>query len=75
MSKLVDQAVEALRGLPPASREELARLVLRLAANEDAPEGIEPVHLAAVLEGLAQMQRGEFASEAAVAGAFRRFGS
>ena len=74
MSKLVDQAIDAMRGLQPAPREELARLVLRLAANEDEPEVIDPAHLPAVLEGLAQAKSSEFASEADVAMAFQRFG-
>ena len=41
--------------------------------NEDEPEEIEPAHLAAVLEGLAQVLRGEFATDDEVEAAFGRF--
>ena len=37
------------------------------------PEDIGPVHLPALLEGLAQARRREFASDADVEAAFRRF--
>ena len=73
MSKLVDDAVAAIRKLPADTQEELARLVLRLAAGDEEPEPIDPAHLPAVLEGLAQAKRGELASEAEVEAAFRRF--
>jgi len=37
------------------------------------PEPVDPAHLPAVLEGLAQAKRREFASDAEVEAAFRRF--
>ena len=36
-------------------------------------EAIDPAHLAAIREGLAQLSRGEFASDAEVEAAFRCF--
>jgi len=47
--------------------------MLRLAENEEGSETIDPADLEAVLEGLAQANRGEFASDADVEAAFRRF--
>ena len=44
-----------------------------LARSEREPEEIEPAHLADVLESLAQAKRGEFATDAEVEAAFRRF--
>jgi predicted transcriptional regulator len=41
--------------------------------NEEEPEEIDPAHLPAVLEGLAQATRGEFATEKEVEAIFRRF--
>lgn len=73
-TSIVEEAVTAIRNLPEAEREELARLVLRLTGVEDEPEPIDPEDDAAVLEGLAQAERGEFATDAAVSEAFRRFG-
>ena len=73
MTKLLDQAIEAVRRLPADSQDEIARLVLDLAKEEGKPEPIDPAHLPTVLEGLAQARRGEFASDAEVEAAFRRF--
>ena len=47
--------------------------MLELIGNEDLPEVVDSAHLPAVLEGLAQAKRGDFASEAEVEAAFRRF--
>ena len=43
-------------------------------SNASAPEEIDPAHLPGVLEGLAQAKRKEFATDAEVEAAFRRFG-
>jgi hypothetical protein len=73
MTKLLEKAVEAVRRLPTESQDEIARAMLQLAAQENEPEAIDPAHLLAVLSGLAQIGRGEFASDAKVEAAFRRF--
>jgi predicted transcriptional regulator len=74
MTKLFDEAVEAARLLPDEAQDEIARLVLHLAAaTDDEPEEIDPEHLAAVLEGLDEIRRGEIATEEEVAAAFRHF--
>jgi hypothetical protein len=73
MTKLFDQAVIAARRLPDAMQDEIARLVLHLSQRSDEPEEIDPAHLPAVLEGLAQVERGDFATEAELEAAFRGF--
>ena len=73
MTKLLDAAVEAARKLPAESQDEIARVVLHLAASEEEPEPIAAAHLPAVLEGLAQARRREFATDEEVEAAFRRF--
>jgi DNA-binding transcriptional regulator YdaS (Cro superfamily) len=73
MTKLLEQAVETVRRLPPDSQDEIARAMLTLAGNEGEPEAIDPAHLADVLESLAQARRREFATDAEVEAAFRRF--
>ena len=73
MTKLLEQALEAVSRLSPESQDEIARAMLQLAAQEDEPEAIDPAHLPAVLNGLAQAKRGEFANDAEVEAAFRRF--
>jgi hypothetical protein len=73
MTKLLEKALEAVRQLPPESQDEIARAMLALARNDGEPEQIDPAHIPAVLEGLAQAKRREFVSEAEVEAAFRRF--
>jgi len=73
MTKLLEQALEAVRRLPSENQDEIARAMLLLASSGDAPEEIDAAHLPAVLEGLAQAKRREFASDAEVEAAFRRF--
>lgn len=72
MTKLLEQAFEALRNMPDAEQEALARFVLEI-AQDGPPEPIPPEHRAAVLEGLAEADRGEFATEEEVEAAFSRF--
>lgn len=73
MTKLLDHALETVRQLPPADQDEIARAMLRLAQGEREPKEINPAHLPAVLEGLAQAERREFATDAEVEAAFRLF--
>ncbi len=73
MTKLLEKALEAVQRLPVDSQDEIARVMLELAQGSTEPEPIDPAHLAAVLEGLAQAQRREFATDAEVEAAFRRF--
>jgi DNA-binding TFAR19-related protein (PDSD5 family) len=73
MTKLMEKAVEIVRLLPPESQDEIARAMMSLAGSEAESEDIEPAHLADVLESLAQARRREFATDAEVEAAFRRF--
>jgi hypothetical protein len=73
MTKLMEDAIEAARRLSPEAQDEIARAILRFAETDQEPESIPGEHLAAVLEGLAQAKRREFATDSAVEEAFRRF--
>jgi len=73
MTKLLEQAIEAVRRLPADSQDDIARTILHLAGGEVEVEPIDQAHLAAVLEGLAQAKRREFATDDEVEAAFRRF--
>ena len=73
MTKLLERALEAVRRLPADAQDETARAMLTLAGNEEAPEAIDPAHLPDVLESLAQARRRQFATDAEVEAAFRRF--
>jgi len=73
MTKLLEKALEAVRRLPPDSQNEIALAMLTLSGNEGEPEEVHPTHLPAVLEGLAQAKRREFAADSEIEKAFRRF--
>ena len=74
MTKLVEKALEAVRQLPPDGRDEIARAVLNLVGDDEGePEEIDPAQLPEVIESLAQAKRREFATDAEVEAAFRRF--
>jgi hypothetical protein len=74
MTKLLDQALDTVRRLPPAEQDEIARAMLNLArSGEGELEDIDPAHLPDVLQGLAQARRRQFATDAEVAAAFQRF--
>jgi DNA-binding TFAR19-related protein (PDSD5 family) len=73
MTKLLEKALEAVRRLPPDGQDHIARAMLSLSANGGEPEKIDPADLPAVLEGLAEARRREFATDAEVEAAFRRF--
>jgi len=74
MTKLLDQALDAVRQLPPDNQDEIARAMLSLAHTGEADlEEIDPAHLPDVLEGLAQARRREFSTDAQIAAAFGRF--
>jgi len=74
MTKLLDQALDTVRRLPPAEQDVIARAMLNLArSGETEPENIDQAHLPDVLQGLAQARRHQFATDAEVAAAFQRF--
>ncbi|WOJ89002.1 hypothetical protein RZS28_14490 [Methylocapsa polymorpha] len=74
MTKLLDEALAAVRRLPADAQDEIARAMLSLAASDEVEaEPIDPEHLADVLESLAEARRREYATDAAVEAAFRRF--
>ena len=73
MTKLLEKALEAVRRLPPHDQDQIALAMLTLTGEDGAFEEIDPAHLSAVLEGLTQAKRREFATDAEVEVAFRRF--
>lgn len=73
MTKLLEKALQAVRQLPADGQDEVARAMLALTGNAGEPEEIDPSHLPAVLEGLAQAHLRQFSSDSEVEAAFRRF--
>jgi hypothetical protein len=73
MTKLLEKALEAVRRLPPESQDKIALAMLSLSGNEGEPEEVDPAHLPAVPEGFALAKHRQFATDADVETAFRRF--
>ena len=72
MIELMEKALAAV-GCWPASRQDEAAEMLLALDRLGASYSASPEELAAIDEGLAQVERGEFASDAEVEAAFRRF--
>jgi hypothetical protein len=73
MTKLLERDLESVRRLPPDRQDKIAPAMLILSGNEGEPEEVDPAHLPDVLERLAQASRRQFATDAEVEAAFRRF--
>jgi predicted transcriptional regulator len=63
MAKLLEQAVETVRGLPPEIQDELARMLLQLAGEAQPLLQLSPEEEASLNESLAQADSGEFATD------------
>jgi hypothetical protein len=64
MTKLLEQALEAVRVLSANEQDDIARVILQLAGKEDAaPVELSPDERKAVEKSKAAAARGEFASD------------
>ncbi|AVT82999.1 hypothetical protein KQX63_20685 [Rhodopseudomonas palustris] len=63
MTKLFEQAIETVRGLPAEQQDALARLVMQFAAVDQPALELSAEEAASFDESLAQAERGEFATE------------
>jgi hypothetical protein len=63
MTKLLEHAVETVRGLPPEIQDDLARLLLQLAGEEQPAVELTAEEASSFEESLAQAERGEFATD------------
>ncbi len=75
MTKLLDDAISAVRRLPPSAQDEIARAMLVLAGDEeDGVYILTPEERAAVEESKAAADRGEFATDEEVAAVWAKHG-
>jgi hypothetical protein len=75
MTKLLEQALEAARNLPPEAQDEIALIVLRLAGADDQPPvPLTPEEQAAVAASKAAAARGEFATDEQVRAVWAKHG-
>lgn len=74
MTKLLEQAIEAARLLPPEEQDELAAVLLQLMGGEDGEiYQLSPEEEAALAESLAQAARGEYATDEEVEAVFAKY--
>ena len=74
MTKLLEQAVDTVRGLPAQTQDALARMLLQF-AGEDLPAlQLTPEEEASFDESLAQAERSEFATDAQVRAIWAKHG-
>jgi hypothetical protein len=74
MTKLLDQALEAVRVLPPDVQDDIARIVLQLARDDVEPVALSPDERAAISVSKSAAARGEFATDEQVRTAWAKHG-
>jgi hypothetical protein len=76
MSKLLDQALKAVRQLSPAAQDEIARAMLALAGSEIDGQSVplSPEERAAIALSKAAAARGEFATDEQVRATWAKHG-
>ncbi len=73
MTELLEQAFERARTLPPHQQDELARLLLRLAGDDEAVYQLTQEEEADLIEAEAEIDRGEIATDAEVEAVFSKY--
>jgi predicted transcriptional regulator len=74
MTKLLEQAIAAVRKLPPEDQDEAAEVLLWAIEARSGSIPLDEETIAAIEEGLAQARRGEFATDEEVADLWKRHG-
>jgi predicted transcriptional regulator len=74
MTKLLERAIEKMRELPAKDQDALANALLSITGEQTAVVTLDDETHAAIEEGLAQAERGEFVSDEVVAEADKRHG-
>jgi predicted transcriptional regulator len=74
MTKLLERAIERVRELPAQDQDALANALLSITGEETTVVHLDDETRAAIEEGLAQAERGEFVPDEVVAEADKRHG-
>ncbi|HEY8576344.1 MAG TPA: hypothetical protein VIL88_08410 [Devosia sp.] len=74
MTALLDQAIERARALPQQAQDDLARLVLQLTEDEQAPYMLSADERAALAPSLSQAEARDYAGDAQVAAVWAKHG-
>ncbi len=63
MTRLMDEAIEALRHVPDDRQDDVARVVMQFAGLDQPAYQLTPEERKDILEAKAEIARGEFATE------------
>jgi predicted transcriptional regulator len=74
MTKLLEQAIAQVRELPDDEQDAVAALLMSIAESDASGVTLDNASRAAIREGLAQAERGEFVADNTVADADKRHG-
>jgi hypothetical protein len=74
MTKLFERAIEKVRELPPQEQDALANALLSLTGEDTAVIHLDDETCAAIEEGLAQAEHGEFVADDVIAESDKRHG-
>ena len=74
MTKLLEQAILKAQSLPPEDQDALALAMLSLTEGDASAYPIDDATRSAILEGLTEAERGEYAPDDVVAAADKRYG-
>jgi hypothetical protein len=74
MTKLFEKAVETARTLPPTMQDELARVILQLAGQEQPMFELTEAEAASLEKSLGQASRREFATDEQVRAVWAKHG-
>jgi hypothetical protein len=74
MTKVLEDAIEKVRKLPEDRQAYVAEVLEQIAAAGSDPFIVPEAHRTAVLEGLGQAARGEFASDEEMADLWKKCG-
>jgi predicted transcriptional regulator len=74
MTKLLEQAIAKVRTLSADEQDALAAVMLSMTEGDAADVPIDDTTRAAILEGLAQADRGEYVPDEVVAASNKRHG-
>jgi predicted transcriptional regulator len=74
MIRILEEAIAKVSSLPEAAQEEAAQILLWTLEKHGPAVPLDDEASAAIDEGVAQARRGDFASEAEIAGLWKRHG-
>lgn len=74
MTKLLEEGIKAVRKLPPERQDDAGQILLRIAEMDEGEYMLTPEQIENVKVGMAQADRGDFATEEEMEAVWKSFG-